>query len=103
MEKIQPGPHHDISSVRNAGHLLEETPKNLSRLALSSNECEAAIGMASINSLLEVDENCSEMRNTGELLMTEGEGKKVAIIGHFPFVSRLRPLDREPFILEKNP
>ena len=97
------GPHHDNSPVKNAGLLLNENPESLSRLALSSSEAEAAIGMAAINSLIEVDESCCEELNAAELLMTRGNGKKVVVVGHFPFVSRLRTVADELSVIEKNP
>jgi len=98
-----PGPHHDKSPVKNAGLLLDENPESLSRLALSSSEAEAAIGMAAINSLIEVDESCCEELNAAELLMTRGDGKRLVVVGHFPFVSRLRTVAGELSVIEKNP
>jgi uncharacterized protein (DUF4213/DUF364 family) len=97
------GPHHDKSPVRNAGLLLDENPESLARLALSSSEVEAAIGMAAINSLIDVDESRCEELNAGDLLMSKGEGRRVAIVGHFPFVSRLRSITGELSVIEKNP
>ncbi len=97
------GSHHDKTPVKNAGLLIEENPESLSRLALSSSEAEAAIGMAAINSLIEVDENMCEDLNAGDLLMRKGEGKRVAVVGHFPFVSRLRSAAIELSVIEKNP
>ena len=97
------GPYHDKSPVKNTGLLLNESPKNLSRLALSSSETEAAIGMATINSLVEVDESCCEELNAAELLMVKGQGKRVALVGHFPFISHLRAVAGELFVIEKNP
>ena len=41
--------------VRNPGFLLDKTPKQLIRMAYSESLLEAAIGMATINSLLGVD------------------------------------------------
>jgi len=46
--------------------------------------------MATINSLIEVDEQRCFQLNAGDLLVRKGEGKRVAIVGHFPFVPRLR-------------
>ena len=97
------GHHHDKSPVKNAGLLLNESPESLSRLALSSSETEAAIGMATINSLVEVDESCCEELNAGELLMTKGKGRSIAVVGHFPFISYLRTVAGELFVIEKNP
>lgn len=98
-----PGPHHAKNPVEHAGLLLDENPESLSRLALSSSEAEAAIGMAAINSLIKVDESRCEELNAAELLMVNGREKRVALVGHFPFVSRLRSVASEVFIVEKNP
>ena len=98
-----PGPHHDKIPVKEAGLLLDKDVAALARMVLSPGTIEAAIGMATINSLIEVDERrCVEL-NAGDLLFEKGKGKKVAIIGHFPFVSRLRPVTKELWVIEKNP
>jgi uncharacterized protein (DUF4213/DUF364 family) len=97
------GPHHDKNPVKNAGRLLEQSTESLARLALSESETEAAIGMATINSLIEVNESRCKEINAAELLMAEGEGKLVAIIGHFPFVPGLRNVTGELYVIEKNP
>jgi uncharacterized protein (DUF4213/DUF364 family) len=97
------GPHHNKTPVRDSGHLLNKDVVYLARMALSSSPLEASIGMATINSLIEVDEShCVEL-NAGDLLVSQGEGKKVAIVGHFPFVPRLRAAAREVWVIEKNP
>ncbi len=98
-----PGPHHDKSPVADAGLLLDKNARDLALLANSSSANEAAIGMATINSLIEVNEgDCVEL-NAGDLLIHKGEGKRVAIIGHFPFVPKLRKAAKELWIIEKNP
>ena len=64
---------------------------------------EAAIGVATINSLLEIDENhCSEL-NAADLILEKGKAKKVAIVGHFPFIPKIRKAAKELWIIEKNP
>ena len=98
-----PGPHHSKSPVKEAGLLLDKDVVALAHMALSSSALEAAIGMATINSLTEVDERrCTEL-NAGELLFKKGENSKVAIIGHFPFVSCLRTTTSELWVIEQNP
>jgi len=98
-----PGPHHNNTPVNEAGLLLSRDAAGLARLALSTSPLEAAIGMATINSLIDVDEQrCTEL-NAGDLLFKKGEGKKVAIIGHFPFIPRLRTAVSELWVIEKNP
>ena len=59
--------------------------------------------MATINSLIEVNEgDCVEL-NAGDLLIQKGQGKRVAIIGHFPFIPKLREVAKELWVIEKNP
>ena len=98
-----PGPHHDQTPVEEAGLLLEKDAMTLAYMANSPSPMESAIGMATINSLIEVDEQrCVEL-NAGDLLAKKGEGKRVAIVGHFPFVPRLRKVVKELWVIEKNP
>jgi uncharacterized protein (DUF4213/DUF364 family) len=97
------GQHHGLSPVAEAGSLLEKDAKTLAFLAKSSSQMEAAIGMATINSMIEVDERyCAEL-NAADLLAKKGEGKKIAIVGHFPFVPRLRNTAKEIWVIEKSP
>jgi len=75
----------------------------LAHMANSPSPMESAIGMATINSLIEVDEQrCVEL-NAGDLLAAKGEGKRVAIVGHFPFVPRLHKVVKELWVIEKKP
>lgn len=98
-----PGPHHDKTPVSDAGMLLGKDAATLARMANSLSQMEAAIGMAAINSLIEVDKkHCTEL-NAGDLLAKKGEGKKVAIVGHFPFVARLKKEVKTLSVIEKNP
>ena len=98
-----PGPHHEQTPVKEAGLLLQKDAQELARMANSLSPMESAIGMATINSLIEVDEQrCVEL-NAGDLLAKKGEGKRVAIVGHFPFVSRLRKMVKELWVVERNP
>lgn len=98
-----PGPHHDYSPVKDAGQLRDRDARALANMANSASELEAAIGMATINSLLEVDERCCAELNAADLLAKKGEGKRVAIVGHFPFVPRLRRVAKELWVMERNP
>jgi uncharacterized protein (DUF4213/DUF364 family) len=98
-----PGPHHEQTPVKEAGLLLEKDAMTLAYMANSPSPMESAIGMATINSLIEVDEQrCVEL-NAGDLLAKEGEDKRVAIVGHFPFVPHLRKMVKELSVVERNP
>ncbi len=93
----------DPASVKEPGSLLQKSAWELAQMAYSENILEAAIGMATINSLLEVDEqHCSEL-TAGALIAERCQGKKAAIVGHFPFVPELRKVAKELWVIEKNP
>lgn len=90
-------------SVRETGSLLEKNALELVRMSCSDNILEAVVGMAAINSLLEVnEEQCREL-NASQLIADRGKGKKVAIVGHFPFIPRLREVVKQLWVIEKNP
>jgi len=96
-----PGGHeHGATFVQDAGHLAGRSALELASLAYSDSPLEAGIGLAAINSLLDVDEaRCVEL-NAGDLLIERGRGKKVALIGHFPFVPALREAAERLWVLE---
>jgi uncharacterized protein (DUF4213/DUF364 family) len=89
--------------VEEPGFLLNKTPRQLAQMVYSESILEAAIGMATVNSLLEVDlHSCTEL-NAAEVILQKGEGKKVAIVGHFPFLPRVREKAKALWVIEKNP
>ncbi len=89
--------------VETPGFLLDKTALELTDMAFSESILEAAIGMAAINSLIDVDESkCSEL-NAREVIIEKGKNKNIAIIGHFPFIPKLRGIARELWVIEKNP
>lgn len=92
-----------VPLVQEAGFLMEKSAEELARLAYSDNLPEATIGMATVNSLLDIDEQSCTVLNAGDLIAEKGEGKKVAIVGHFPFVPKMREIAEELWVIEKNP
>lgn len=99
----EPGSHHEKAPVKEAGGLKDKSVRELAQMACSSSPYEAAIGMATINSLIELDERrCVEV-NAGDLLAEKGRDKKVALIGHFPFVPELRQTTGELWVIERQP
>ncbi len=89
--------------VKNPGSLMEKSAFELAQMAYSESILEAAIGMATINSLLEVDEDSCLELNAADLIAEKGEAKRIAIVGHFPFASRVREYAKELWVIEKNP
>jgi uncharacterized protein (DUF4213/DUF364 family) len=89
--------------VKEPGSLLEKSVSDLARMAFSESILEAAIGMATINSLLEIKEDSCVELNAQDLIAEKGAGKSIAIIGHFPFIPLLKQHAREVWVIEKNP
>ena len=80
MSALMPYRHQGEWPVGDAGHLTGKSASDLAQLARSGSTLEAAIGMATINSLLEIDEDrCTEV-NAAELLVRQGSGRKVALV-----------------------
>jgi uncharacterized protein (DUF4213/DUF364 family) len=100
---MQDPPPHKGPSVRHAGKLSETGIAELIQLARSKNLMEASIGMATINSLMKIDEErCSEI-NAFDILAEQGAGKDMALVGHFPFVPKLKEIVRNLWVLEQRP
>jgi uncharacterized protein (DUF4213/DUF364 family) len=94
---------HGTPDIREAGKLHTKSARELVDLIHSDSAVEASIGMAAINSLLEVDEAAAVEINAADVLADRGRGKNVALIGHFPFISRLRESVGQLWVIEKRP
>jgi len=97
------GHHHINNPVPEAGSLTEKTAQDIAYMAKSGSLYEAAIGMAAINSLLEINEEECKDLNARDLIFQKGAGKKVAIVGHFTFVPQLKEHVKDLWVIEKNP
>jgi uncharacterized protein (DUF4213/DUF364 family) len=85
------------------GGLQEKSALELAQFVKSDLPLEASIGMATINSLLEVDENLCVELNARDFLLERGQDKKVALVGHFPFIAQLRGAVKRLWVVEKYP
>ncbi len=94
---------HGHKQVRDVGKLHEKNVRELAELALSTELMEASIGVAAINSMLEVDESSSREINASDVLASRGRGKNVALVGHFPFIPQLRSTVGQLWVIEQNP
>lgn len=95
--------YHAESKVKDAGFLHQKSARELAEFARSDNRLEASIGVATINSLLEVDDSRAVELNAVEILIEHGRGKNVALIGHFPFIPKLRAEVGQLWVIEQNP
>lgn len=94
---------HGHKQIRDAGLLHKKSARELAELARSDEMMEASIGVAAINSLLDVDESRAVVMNASEVLAQRGRGKNVALVGHFPFIPQLRPVVGNLWVIEQNP
>jgi hypothetical protein len=86
-----------------AAALTGKSARELADLARSATLPEASVGMAAVNSLVDVDEDrCVEL-NGRDILIERGRGKRVALVGHFPFVPALREAVGHLWVLELLP
>ncbi len=72
------------------------------RWALDKEGIEVSVALATINSLLQVPEKI-EYLSGQDLILKKGEGKKVAVIGHFPFVDKIRDRFKNFWVIERIP
>ncbi len=96
----EPPMHHD-KKIRDVGKLHEKEIGKLIRLALSDHLVEASIGLAAINSLIEIDESTCKEMNAFEIIAEKGQQKNIGIIGHFPFVEKLKQHAKNLWVFEK--
>jgi uncharacterized protein len=94
---------HGAPSIQGAGRLLGRRGTELGLLALSENAMERSLGFAAMNALLEVPEHACVDESAEEVIRQHGKGKRVAVVGHFPFVDWLRQEARECWVLELDP
>jgi len=95
--------HEAGPPVPDAGRLLDRSARELAERLRSPRPLEASIGMAAFNALLEVDESACVEMNAEEVIIKKGAGQRIAIVGHFPFVDRVRRAAAECWVIELHP
>ena len=101
---LEEKPHDHVRvRVRDAGSLHLKSARELAEYARSDNPMEAGIGVAAINSLLHVDERQAAEINAADVLINKGRGREVALVGHFPFIPRLRDAAAQLWVIERCP
>ncbi|HNT53595.1 MAG TPA: DUF364 domain-containing protein [Anaerolineaceae bacterium] len=91
------------SAVRRVGHLTGSSARQLAEYIRSDNLLEASIGLAALNSLLEQSLPGETELNAFEILAGAAPDQPVALVGHFPFVDRLRTRVKQLWVLEQDP
>ncbi|MCS7260742.1 MAG: DUF364 domain-containing protein [Anaerolineae bacterium] len=95
--------HTGVDDVSDAGHLTRYTGRQLAALIRSPSSLEVSIGMAAVNALLTPHPEHYIELNAEEVIMTEGAGRRVAVVGHFPFLPRCRAVAGTLWVLERHP
>ncbi len=96
------GPHGH-GTIRDVGGLHNKTAQELAGWLRSDNLLEASIGIAAINSLIDIDENQVKEVNAAEIIAQESLDKNLVVVGHFPFVDRMKTIARNCWVIEKRP
>lgn len=78
--------------------------KELAQLFHDDDPIKSSLGLAALNSLLPdpLPEDVIDV-NAGDLILELGGNKRVAVIGHFPFVQRMKGKFKELMVFEKSP
>ena len=94
---------HQGPPIPEAGNLLNYSARELAARLRSVETLQASIGLAAYNALLDVDERTCAQVNASELILERGAGRRVAIVGHFPFVDEIREAAESCWVLELHP
>lgn len=94
--------HAEKPAVEMAGKLEEVCLSQLRDMIHSPSWLEVSIGLAAINALLPKPV-IREQMPADEFIALQGSQSRVAVIGHFPFVEKLRSQVAELWVLELKP
>jgi uncharacterized protein (DUF4213/DUF364 family) len=95
--------HTSEPDVPEAGYLEQKSGSELVKLSCSNTPVLSSVGVAALNALLPIPTQDWEEANAEDVLTRHGDGKRVVMIGRFPFAERLRSNVGELVILEKDP
>jgi hypothetical protein len=95
--------HHSGPPIAEAGHLRQRSGRELAEWLRSPHILKASVGMATFNALLDLDPGAHPEINAAEVILERGAGRRVAIVGHFPFVGQVREVAEVCWVVEKRP
>jgi len=97
------GCSHEEGAQGLEGSFTEMTALYLARYCLDGGMSRASLGLAAINSVLDVEPNKYSDVEGLKLARDLGKGKNISIIGHFPFMDDVAKEARNFWVIEKNP
>jgi len=92
---------HGSVPIADAGALLESKPIDLAARVRSVSPPEAALGLAVANALMGPADGRLTEHNALSILAERGAGRRVAMIGHFPFSERLEAVCDDLWVFER--
>ncbi|MEA2008633.1 MAG: DUF364 domain-containing protein [Chloroflexota bacterium] len=94
---------HGEPDVPQAGQLETLSGLELAALSQSKQPVLASVGVAAINALIPPQPDAWVNVNAEDVIAEHGKNKIVVLVGHFPFVPRLRKHVGKLIVLEKRP
>jgi uncharacterized protein (DUF4213/DUF364 family) len=94
---------HVIPNIPDAGELDKLSGLELANLVFSPHPTMVSIGMAAINALLPRQPERWYQQKAQNVIARLANGRRVVLIGHFPFVPRLRSQVDNLIVLELEP
>ena len=101
-QQAPPGFHGELV-LDEAGHLEDLPGDRVAAWVLDESPLRRSLGMAALNAALVPAPGPYLEENAAELIARLGNGRPVAVIGHFPFVEALRSRVGTLWVLEKDP
>jgi uncharacterized protein (DUF4213/DUF364 family) len=95
--------HTGEPTIPGAGQLTGRSASEIAEWVKSENPTRVSVGMAAINASLPRYPETWEDQNVEELLVSLGEDRPVALVGHFPFVPRLRQIIERFDVIDRYP
>lgn len=96
---------HKHYSIKDAGLLQDLSGKEICERVFSDMILEASVGMAAINSFINADLNLNECLrlNAFDLIAERSAGKTVGVVGHYPFMEKLKKIAAKLFVFDNSP
>ncbi|MEN6321137.1 MAG: DUF364 domain-containing protein [Syntrophaceae bacterium] len=85
------------------GSFTEMTALGLAHYCFDGGMAKASLGLASINSLLEIDPDRYADIDGLQIVKDMGKGKNISVIGHFPYLDALARDAKNLWIIERQP
>jgi uncharacterized protein (DUF4213/DUF364 family) len=100
---IPTGEHHGSADVPEAGSLTNKSAYEIIQTFGNVSQVMNSVAIATINAVLPQTPSQWVDMNAEDVIKKNGKGKRVVIVGSFPFVDRLREKVGELVVIEKTP